>query len=124
MFVRVYSVSVLSCVGRGLATGLSLVQGVLSTVYKGKITEPHKEEAKSRYRLEHHWRRRTRSFRFLPNTWSGIIQLKLSPGNIKSDITQYKINSIDFDVNTATCIWNGWSIKHFKYSRKHSCENY
>jgi hypothetical protein len=34
----VYSVFVLSCVGSGLATGWSLVQGVLPIVYK----EPHK----------------------------------------------------------------------------------
>jgi hypothetical protein len=42
MDVCVYSVFVLSCVGSGLATGLSLVQGVLPTVYKCKITEPRK----------------------------------------------------------------------------------
>jgi hypothetical protein len=41
MFVCVYSVFVLSCVGSSLATGWSLVQGVLPTVYKCKITEPH-----------------------------------------------------------------------------------
>jgi hypothetical protein len=40
MFVCVYSVFVLYCVGSGLATGSSLVQGVLPIVYKGKITEP------------------------------------------------------------------------------------
>jgi hypothetical protein len=40
MFVCVYSV--LSCVSSGLATGLSLIQGVLPIVYKCKITEPHK----------------------------------------------------------------------------------
>jgi hypothetical protein len=39
MFACVYSVSVLSRVGRGLATGWSPVQGVLPTVYKrlGKL---------------------------------------------------------------------------------------
>jgi hypothetical protein len=58
MFVWVYSVFVLSCVGSGLATGWSLVQGVLPTVYKCKITEPHNEEAKARYGLERHIRRR------------------------------------------------------------------
>jgi hypothetical protein len=58
MFVCVYSVFVLSCVGSGLATGWSLVQGVLPTVYKCKITEPHKEEAKARYGLQRHIRRR------------------------------------------------------------------
>jgi hypothetical protein len=42
MFVCVYSVFVLSCVSSGLATGLSLVQGVLPIVCKCKITEPHK----------------------------------------------------------------------------------
>jgi hypothetical protein len=42
MFVCVYSVFVLSCVGSGLATGSSLVQGVLPVVYKCKIKEPHK----------------------------------------------------------------------------------
>jgi hypothetical protein len=42
MFVCVYSVFVLSCVGSGLATGRSLVQGVLPIVYKCKIKEPHK----------------------------------------------------------------------------------
>jgi hypothetical protein len=41
MFVCVYSVFVF-CVGSGLATGSSLVQGVLPIVYKCKITEPHK----------------------------------------------------------------------------------
>jgi hypothetical protein len=49
---------VLSCVGSGLATGWSLVQGVLQIVYKCKITEPHKEGAKARYGLQHHIRRR------------------------------------------------------------------
>jgi hypothetical protein len=34
MCVYVYPVFVLSCVGSGLATGWSLVQGVLSIVYK------------------------------------------------------------------------------------------
>jgi hypothetical protein len=54
MFVYVYYVFVLSCIGSGLATGRSLVQGVLPTVYKCKIMEPHKEEAKARYGLQHH----------------------------------------------------------------------
>jgi hypothetical protein len=58
MGVCVYSVFVLSCVGSGLATGLSLVQGVLPTVYKCKITESHKEEAKARYGLDRRMRRR------------------------------------------------------------------
>jgi hypothetical protein len=49
---------VLSCVGSGLATGWSLVQGVLPIVYKCKITEPNKEEVKARHGLERHWRRR------------------------------------------------------------------
>jgi hypothetical protein len=57
MDVRVYSVFVLTCVGSGLATGWSLVQGVLPTVYKCKITEPYKEEAKARYGLQRHIRR-------------------------------------------------------------------
>jgi hypothetical protein len=66
MFVCVYSVFVLSCVGSGLATGWSLVQGVLPTVHKCKITEPPKEEAKARYGLQRHirrrrWRRRRRT---------------------------------------------------------------
>jgi hypothetical protein len=60
MDVCVYSVFVLSCVVSGLATGWSLVQGVLSAVYKCKITEPHKEEAKARHGLERHIRRRRR----------------------------------------------------------------
>jgi hypothetical protein len=34
LYVHIYSVSVLSCVGNGFATGWSLVQGVLSTVKK------------------------------------------------------------------------------------------
>jgi hypothetical protein len=59
MDVCVYSVFVLSCVSIGLATGWSLVQGVLPTVYKCKITEPHKEEAKARYGLQPHIKRRT-----------------------------------------------------------------
>jgi hypothetical protein len=50
MDVCVYSVFVLSCVGSSLATGWSLVQGVLPTVYKCKITEPH-NEAKAWYGL-------------------------------------------------------------------------
>jgi hypothetical protein len=58
MFVCVYSVFVLSCVGSGLAMGWSLVQGVLPTVFKCKIAEPHKEEAKARYGLQRHIRRR------------------------------------------------------------------
>jgi hypothetical protein len=49
---------VLSCVGSGLATGCSLVQGVLPTVYKCKNTEPLKEEAKARNGLQRHIRRR------------------------------------------------------------------
>jgi hypothetical protein len=36
MFVYIYSVFVLSCVGSGLATGLSIMEGVLPTVYKIK----------------------------------------------------------------------------------------
>jgi hypothetical protein len=60
VFVCVYSVFVLSCVGSGLATGWSLVQGVLPIVYKCKNTEPHKEEAKARYGLQRHWSRRRR----------------------------------------------------------------
>jgi hypothetical protein len=36
MSMCVYSVFVLSCVGSGLATGLSPVQGVLLTVYRIK----------------------------------------------------------------------------------------
>jgi hypothetical protein len=43
MSVRVYSVFVLSCVGSGLATVWSLVQGFLPTVYKCKIKKPHKK---------------------------------------------------------------------------------
>jgi hypothetical protein len=58
MFVCVYSVFVLSCVSSGLATGWSLAQGVLPIVYKCKIMEPHKEEAKARYGLQRHIRRR------------------------------------------------------------------
>jgi hypothetical protein len=54
MSVCVYSVFVFSCVSSGLATGWSLVQGVLPIVYKCKITEPHKEEAKAGYGLERH----------------------------------------------------------------------
>jgi hypothetical protein len=65
MFVCVYSVFVLSCAGSGLATGWSLVQGVLPIVYKCKITEPHKEEAKARYGLERHIRRRRRKYSLL-----------------------------------------------------------
>jgi hypothetical protein len=42
MDVCVCPVFVLSCVSSGLATGWSLVQGVLPIVYKCKITEPHK----------------------------------------------------------------------------------
>jgi hypothetical protein len=53
-----FIVFVLSCVGSRLATGWSLVQGVLPIVYKCKITEPHKEEAKARYGLQRHIRRR------------------------------------------------------------------
>jgi hypothetical protein len=49
---------VLPCVSSGLATGWSLVQGVLPTVYKCKIAEPHKEEAKARYGMQRHIRRR------------------------------------------------------------------
>jgi hypothetical protein len=55
-----FILSVLSRVGSGLATGWSLVQGILPTVYKCKITEPHKEEVKARYGLERHIRRRRR----------------------------------------------------------------
>jgi hypothetical protein len=42
LFVCVYSVFALSCVGSGLATGWSHVQGVLPIVYKCKIMAPHK----------------------------------------------------------------------------------
>jgi hypothetical protein len=67
-FVCVYSVFVLSCVGSALAMGWSLVQGVLPTAYKCKITEPHKEEAKARYGLQRHIRRRSHELAhwFLP----------------------------------------------------------
>jgi hypothetical protein len=59
MFVCVYSLFVFSCVGSGLATGWSLVQGVLPIVYKCKIKEPYKEEAKGRYGLQRHWKKKT-----------------------------------------------------------------
>jgi hypothetical protein len=39
MSVSVYSVFVLSCVGSCLATGRSLIQGVLSTVFEVQISE-------------------------------------------------------------------------------------
>jgi hypothetical protein len=55
---------VLSCVGSCLATGWSLVQGVLPTVYMCKIMEPHKEEAKAQYGLQHHIRRRNHESNF------------------------------------------------------------
>jgi hypothetical protein len=42
MFVCVYYVFALSCVGSGLATGWSLVQGVLPVVHKCEIKKPHK----------------------------------------------------------------------------------
>jgi hypothetical protein len=61
MFVCVYPVFVLSCVGSGLATGWSLVQGVLPIIYKYKISEPHKGEAKARYGLQRHIRRRRKT---------------------------------------------------------------
>jgi hypothetical protein len=60
MFVCVYSVFVLSCVGSGLETGWSLVQEVLPIVYTCKITEPHNVEARARYGLQRHIRRRRR----------------------------------------------------------------
>jgi hypothetical protein len=65
---------VLSCVGSGLATGWSLVQGVLPIVYKCKITEPHKEEAKARYGLHRHVRRRREPT--VPASCSGYLQIK------------------------------------------------
>jgi hypothetical protein len=64
--LRLFCVCVLSCVGSGLPMGWSLVQGVLPTVYKCKIKEPHKEEAKARNGLQRHWRRRRRRrYRYL-----------------------------------------------------------
>jgi hypothetical protein len=39
VYVYVYSMFVLSCVGRGLAMGRSLIQGVLPYVYKGLRTQ-------------------------------------------------------------------------------------
>jgi hypothetical protein len=42
MFVCVCFVFVLSCVGSGLATGWSPVQGILPIVHKCKIKNPHK----------------------------------------------------------------------------------
>jgi hypothetical protein len=56
MDVCVYSVFMLSCVGSGPATGWSPVQGVLPIVCK--IKEPHKEEAKARYGLQRHWKKK------------------------------------------------------------------
>jgi hypothetical protein len=58
MFDCFYSVFVLSCVSSGLATGWSLVQGVLPIVYKCKIAEPHKEEAKVQCGLQRHIERK------------------------------------------------------------------
>jgi hypothetical protein len=55
MFVWVYSVFVLSCVGRGLATGWSPVQGVLPIVYKCKIREPHKRRPRPDMGCKRHW---------------------------------------------------------------------
>jgi hypothetical protein len=45
MFVCVYSVFVLSCVSSSLATGWSLVQGVLPIVYKCEAVYAHCEDA-------------------------------------------------------------------------------
>jgi hypothetical protein len=50
MFVCVYSVFVLSCVGRGLVTGWSPVQGVLPTVYRIKKL---KKRPRSKVMLSH-----------------------------------------------------------------------
>jgi hypothetical protein len=61
MFVCVYSVFVFSCEVSGLAMGWSLVQGVLPTLFKCKIMEPHEGEAKARYALQSHIRRRKRT---------------------------------------------------------------
>jgi hypothetical protein len=79
MDVCVCSVFVFSCVGSGLAKGWSLVQGVLPTVYKCKITEPHKEEAKARYGLQHHIRRKRRRRGYLCNSCKSGTQLDSRP---------------------------------------------
>jgi hypothetical protein len=55
MNVCVYSVFVLSCVGSGLTTGWSLVQGVLPTVYKCKIKEAHKRRPRPDMGCKRHW---------------------------------------------------------------------
>ncbi|KDR19807.1 hypothetical protein L798_04740 [Zootermopsis nevadensis] len=44
MFVRVFLCCAILCTGRGLATGQSLIQGVLPTIYRSKPTkswDPH-----------------------------------------------------------------------------------
>jgi hypothetical protein len=71
---------VLSCVGSSLATlsmlatGWSLVQRVLPTVYKCKITEPHKEEAKARYGLQRHIKRRGGASRVCPSDHTFLLE--------------------------------------------------
>jgi hypothetical protein len=55
MFVCVYSVFVLPCVSIGLATGWSLVQGVIPTVYKCKIKEPRKRRPRPDMGCKRHW---------------------------------------------------------------------
>jgi hypothetical protein len=123
MFVCVYSVFVLSCAGSGLATVWSLVQGVLPTVYKCKITEPHKEGAKARNGLQRHIgrRRRKRVHRPVLNRMTEIL---FSPAsvfhmhiNIQSDsfgtrlqkmrISQHVINVQLWNMQR-TCESNWW----------------
>jgi hypothetical protein len=106
MAVCVYSVFVLSCVGSGLATGWSLVQVVLPIVYKCKITEPHKEEAKARYGLQRHIRRRRRRRRDLNicNFLNVIYLLNVKEhGFLENSISHYR-----FGADNCWTIWPGY----------------
>jgi hypothetical protein len=101
MFVCVYSVLVLTCVGSGLATGWSLVQRVLPILCVCKITEPHKEEAKARYGLQHHIRRRRRVCSAL--RWAVTTTVAL--------INCFRCN---YDSETLALIHDGWRRKTIK----------
>jgi hypothetical protein len=91
---------VLSCVGSGLATGRSLVQGVLPTVYMCKIMESHKEEAKARYGLQRRLRRRMICLytKFYMSVFSGLV-------------CDYKVYSVQWYEDWWMRNWKGFARK-------------
>jgi hypothetical protein len=84
LFVRVYSVCVVLCVGRGLATDLSPVQGVLRTVNRTKKLKSCQNPTEGCKTIDKQRDRTTFSLQFLPKLvtlYNSTIKRTLNSGN-------------------------------------------